>query len=246
MTSSEAKDHLDKELSISGLTRKQWYWDIYLKSPHWKDLRKQVFISQGKQCSKCPATKRLDVHHLQYKSIFDVLLEDLQVLCRPCHRKEHPEKRKTKKAKVVQTAVEGKGLKWEPILFQMMRNAKRKDPTLESRCIKKLIKRYRDKLSPSQAKMLQDKRNHLRKEHKKAVAQHKRCTPTIQQVGRKIQEVFHPNVSRSRRKRMAQEAADSLVWDLENQFFRKTLCERSPSEPLANQCSGCTPYRSSR
>ncbi len=37
----------------------------------------------------CGTRKRLDVHHLNYKNIHDVTVDDLQVLCRKCHNKEH-------------------------------------------------------------------------------------------------------------------------------------------------------------
>ena len=77
------------EVEASGLSQRDWYRSIYLLSDHWKVLRTKALEVHGSRCAKCPATKRLDVHHLRYKNIYDVEVEDLQVLCRKCHDKEH-------------------------------------------------------------------------------------------------------------------------------------------------------------
>jgi hypothetical protein len=67
----------------------QWYREVYLRSDHWQNLRKLAFQTYGRICSKCRAIGRLDVHHLRYRNIFDVLVTDLQILCRQCHEREH-------------------------------------------------------------------------------------------------------------------------------------------------------------
>ena len=88
-----AETKLRDEIKKSGLKRKQWYRRIYLKSDHWKNLKIKFFFSIGvKQCSRCKAIKRIDVHHINYKSIYDVLLTDLEALCRTCHKQEHKKK----------------------------------------------------------------------------------------------------------------------------------------------------------
>lgn len=74
---------------------KEWYWEVYLKSQHWYDLRWKKLNSVNRKCEKCRALKGLDVHHLDYRDIYDVELTDLQVLCRRCHLAEHhPELKK--------------------------------------------------------------------------------------------------------------------------------------------------------
>lgn len=89
MTRPEAETHLTAEITKSGLTRKLWYRTVYLKSDHWKNLRTLALEHHGRKCHKCPATHKLDVHHIRYSSIYDVEVTDLQVLCRSCHEKEH-------------------------------------------------------------------------------------------------------------------------------------------------------------
>jgi 5-methylcytosine-specific restriction endonuclease McrA len=74
-------------------TFKQWYNLWYLKSKKWGFLKRRAIKTHGAQCAKCQSTTPpLDVHHLNYRNIFDVTVDDLQVLCRDCHTKEHDNK----------------------------------------------------------------------------------------------------------------------------------------------------------
>lgn len=61
----------------------------YLKTPHWKDLRARKIAACGPRCQDCGNTRTIQVHHLRYRNIFDVLLDDLKVVCRVCHEKIH-------------------------------------------------------------------------------------------------------------------------------------------------------------
>lgn len=89
MTRREAEAILDAELLKHGLPRKVWYRTIYLHSEHWKTLRLHALDHHGRKCHNCQSTRFLDVHHLRYSSIYDVTVDDLQILCRPCHDKTH-------------------------------------------------------------------------------------------------------------------------------------------------------------
>jgi hypothetical protein len=89
MTRREAEALVDAELLKHGLSRRDWYRTIYLKSGHWRELRSRALEHHGRKCHKCPATRKLDVHHIRYSSIYDVEVTDLQILCRTCHDKEH-------------------------------------------------------------------------------------------------------------------------------------------------------------
>lgn len=80
-----------RSIGESLLTQKEWYRTIYLLSDHWKHLRSSALKTKGECCEDCKKTKRLDVHHLNYRNIFDVALDDLQILCRRCHEKRHNE-----------------------------------------------------------------------------------------------------------------------------------------------------------
>lgn len=61
----------------------------YLKSEHWKVLRRKRLEIAGYKCEKCGTPYALQVHHLRYKKIYDVTPEDLRVECSVCHAKEH-------------------------------------------------------------------------------------------------------------------------------------------------------------
>ncbi len=69
------------------LTMREWYRSVYLSSPHWLDLRIRAKAKYGNRC-RCGAGG-CDVHHINYRNIFDVTVEDLMVLCRSCHKAEH-------------------------------------------------------------------------------------------------------------------------------------------------------------
>ena len=63
-----------------------------LKTKKWKEKRKEIFKLKGKVCSKCGATKKLQVHHLYYqdgKKPWEYPNEALVVLCKDCHKESH-------------------------------------------------------------------------------------------------------------------------------------------------------------
>lgn len=65
-----------------------YYHNVYLKSEHWKELRGRKLLTTP-FCEECQRIHNLDVHHINYKNLYDVLLEDLMTLCRSCHKKKH-------------------------------------------------------------------------------------------------------------------------------------------------------------
>ena len=68
--------------------KREYYRNEYLKSEHWKNLKYEK-LNKICYCEKCGNKNNIDVHHLNYKNLYDVKLEDLQVLCRKCHSNEH-------------------------------------------------------------------------------------------------------------------------------------------------------------
>jgi hypothetical protein len=90
MKPQEAKARLLAELAKSNRNKRDWYREVYLYSAHWSELRGRALKLYGSHCAKCGSNRKLEVHHLRYKSIFDVALHDLEVLCRNCHKKELP------------------------------------------------------------------------------------------------------------------------------------------------------------
>lgn len=70
------------------MTAKERYRE-FLKTPFWKDLSRRKLEQVG-HCEVCGYHHHLQAHHLFYRlDWFDTKLEDLQVLCRTCHRIEH-------------------------------------------------------------------------------------------------------------------------------------------------------------
>lgn len=88
--SPTAISYLASQIEASGLSKREWYRQVYLKSEHWKKLRQAKLDFSGRNCEQCQTTSDLDVHHIEYRSIYDVTIFDLQVLCRACHNAEHP------------------------------------------------------------------------------------------------------------------------------------------------------------
>ena len=66
-----------------------YYRNIYLKSEHWKTLRTEALLKKKARCMVCKSEEHLDVHHMRYRSLWDVKVKDLLVLCRDCHEKVH-------------------------------------------------------------------------------------------------------------------------------------------------------------
>lgn len=84
-----AKDRMNAEMSHRGQRYKSWYRE-YLNSEHWFDLRdRKIAQMGGEKCEVCGSLSRICCHHLRYKNVYDVELEDLQLLCRSCHEKTH-------------------------------------------------------------------------------------------------------------------------------------------------------------
>lgn len=78
---------------------REWYRNVYLKSDHWKELRARK-IRENPTCQRCPSFAGVDVHHVNYKSLFDVEMSDLLSLCRQCHDKEHQKNGMPVRAKI--------------------------------------------------------------------------------------------------------------------------------------------------
>lgn len=67
---------------------REWYRTVYLKSDHWLTLRASK-LKENPVCERCGSAKALDVHHVCYRQLFDVTIQDLLTLCRKCHDAEH-------------------------------------------------------------------------------------------------------------------------------------------------------------
>lgn len=69
---------------------KRIIYQDYLRSAHWHRIRKAALKYFGYRCCICLKKDRvLNVHHTHYDDLFNEKLEDLRVLCRPCHERIH-------------------------------------------------------------------------------------------------------------------------------------------------------------
>jgi 5-methylcytosine-specific restriction endonuclease McrA len=69
------------------MSRQQQYLD-YLESPEWWALRKRALQRANYRCERCGRQGALEIHHRDYGNLGKEQLEDLEVLCPPCHRRE--------------------------------------------------------------------------------------------------------------------------------------------------------------
>lgn len=62
----------------------------YIKnSPIWQEKRKERLSKDNNRCYSCDTTKRLQVHHITYKRLYNENITDLVTLCRSCHQEVH-------------------------------------------------------------------------------------------------------------------------------------------------------------
>ena len=75
------------------LERRLWYRDYYLQSRHWARFRAKAKRYYGNKCARCFRYGingvTIDVHHLSYERLWHERLEDVQLLCRECHKQKH-------------------------------------------------------------------------------------------------------------------------------------------------------------
>ena len=61
----------------------------YLNSKEWNTIRNKMLKFSDYKCSRCFETENLQVHHLNYNSLGNESLGDLEVLCSKCHQGVH-------------------------------------------------------------------------------------------------------------------------------------------------------------
>lgn len=68
-------------------------YNAYLASPAWHDRRREALAHYGQACTRCGSTgPALDIHHRHYRTFGFESVQDLDVLCRPCHDEEHADR----------------------------------------------------------------------------------------------------------------------------------------------------------
>ena len=94
-----AREQKLAEIAKYGKTMREWYREVYLYSAHWLQLRIRKLVHAQRKCQRCGVGGSLDIHHKNYRDIYDVGMDDLEALCRTCHQLEHHIKPAPKKAK---------------------------------------------------------------------------------------------------------------------------------------------------
>lgn len=82
-----------KKIRAAKNAEKRMNYEQYMKSVEWKNLRMSIYAKRGRKCEKCGQDKgEIHAHHLTYERFTKELEEDIMLLCRPCHEKEHGRK----------------------------------------------------------------------------------------------------------------------------------------------------------
>jgi len=68
-------------------------YDVYLRSPLWRRIRKRILERDGYLCRECGVAAE-HVHHLSYGPLVMMGMDDSKLisLCVPCHDSRHPDK----------------------------------------------------------------------------------------------------------------------------------------------------------
>ena len=61
----------------------------YLDSILWKEKSEWIKEVAGNKCQKCGNKFNLQVHHIDYTNVGNEGMDDVIVLCKECHKKEH-------------------------------------------------------------------------------------------------------------------------------------------------------------
>ena len=61
----------------------------YLDSPKWQELRSKVLKRDNNRCVNCNSESNLNCHHITYNRLGNEKLNDLVILCQPCHSRLH-------------------------------------------------------------------------------------------------------------------------------------------------------------
>ena len=70
----------------------------FMRSAEWREVKRQRREMAGNCCEACGRRGRLAGHHLRYPSDpYACTVDDIQMLCEPCHNKLHADKSKEKR-----------------------------------------------------------------------------------------------------------------------------------------------------
>lgn len=64
-------------------------YESWIQTDAWNEIRIKALDKANHQCERCGTSKRLQVHHKNYRNLGNERLCDLTVLCEDCHMEEH-------------------------------------------------------------------------------------------------------------------------------------------------------------
>jgi hypothetical protein len=112
------EDREREKLELIYGTREFWLaYARYINSQEWKKLCRQVRQRAGNRCERTPKggiphLPKLSVHHLTYDRFRNERLEDLQLLCEPCHKMADLEREKRNREKYKAAGEAGRENAW--------------------------------------------------------------------------------------------------------------------------------------
>lgn len=83
------------------------------------------------QCEHCGAKEKLSMHHITYERIFNEHLDDVRILCSPCHGKADAERRRLEK----------QGALGHPLLLQTIKEHWAKHPMRSKKRTRKSVRK---------------------------------------------------------------------------------------------------------
>ena len=81
-------DKLNRVIGENNIKDKFEYL-VYLDSNEWSEIKDKAMIRDNNSCQECGSTNSLECHHLTYENIYNEKLDDLQILCKVCHKNVH-------------------------------------------------------------------------------------------------------------------------------------------------------------
>jgi 5-methylcytosine-specific restriction endonuclease McrA len=91
-----------KEVKQS-LEKRRKEYQAYIKSDKWKEIRNFMLAKFNYTCQVCFtkfSRRDLHVHHKHYRNFGNEQIEDLELMCEPCHMKHHHKTDKVEKKAV--------------------------------------------------------------------------------------------------------------------------------------------------
>lgn len=95
-------------------------YTAYMKSDAWRKRKQQLYAKRGYACERCGVEgDPVEVHHLTYARLCHELDEDLQVVCKKCHKIADKERRELEERLKFQQRFEAWAREWYGLLWRL-------------------------------------------------------------------------------------------------------------------------------